>query len=194
MSTYEAQVERIWHILIGVNESMHIVSRIQAFPLGKFVEPQDVAFFWRLLVNNTGNAVVLRLHSLLNDDGGDTLTLRKLANSTRGWLKPQYQNWYTGRLREAKFDAHLNDVAERLRDLRHTIAHIFVEQAGVPIRNETTISESEAVALFEATVRLFPAASLTTEYVIDTRAYTIGGKCDPRPIDKLLDLVAKDSY
>ena len=101
---------------------MHIVSSIVKYPLQKFVEPHHLHFFWQLLVRNCGNAVVLGIHNLLNDDGADTLTLRKFANRVCEWLKPEYLEWYRDRLRSAKFDGKLHDIAGRVRGMRHAMA------------------------------------------------------------------------
>src|SRR5438094_612649 len=86
---YEAQRKRIWWVLIHMRESMHIVSSIVKFPLQKFVQPHDIGFFWNVLVRNCGDAVVLRLHSLLNDNERGTLSLRRFANSVCEWVQPQ---------------------------------------------------------------------------------------------------------
>jgi hypothetical protein len=190
---YEAQLERIWWVLIRTRQSMHIVSSVVKFPLGKFVKHDDIAFFWNLLVQDCGNAVVLSLHSLVNDNKKRTLSLRKLANSVSEWIEPKYLDWYRGRLKDGKFDSRLHDVAERLRNMRHSIAHIFLNHDGAPAKNARGISDSEIEDLYAATKAIFRIACLTEEFVIDTRDYSVG-TASPRPIDKLLDLVAKDSY
>ena len=189
---YKAQLEHIWWILIRTRESMHVLNSIVKFPLRKFVHPDEIGFFWNVLVMNCGNAVVLSLHSLLNDNEKDTLSLRKLANSVRDWIKPEYLDWYQSRLRDAKFDANLQDVAERVRKMRHDIAHIFVDDDGMPSKTGHRISESEIEELYGATRNLFKTASLTEEFVIDTHELTVGPS-KPRPMDKMLELVAKNS-
>ena len=54
------------------------------------------------------------------------------------------------------------------------------------------ISEPEIEELYQATKELFRIACLTEEFVIDQEDYR-PGRPGPRPIDKLLDLVAKNS-
>ncbi len=193
VDVYNAQIQRIWWLLIPMRESMHILNSIVKFPLNKFVDHVEIASFWNVPATNCGNSVVLGLHSLLNDGERDTLSLRKLAKSVRGWIKSDFLDWYKGRLQDAKFDSDLQDIAERVRLMRHAIAHIFLNDDGMPREIRQDVSESEIEGLYSATKRLFRTACLTEEYVIDIHELVLGDP-GPRPIDKLLNLVAKHSY
>jgi hypothetical protein len=185
---YGERLTAIWHELIWVRQSMHIVNSIVRFPLQQFAPPEDIGFFWQVIVNNCGNAVVLTLHSLVNDNE-NTLNLRRFANAVLQWLRPEHVASYRGRLGEARFDPTLNKIAERMRALRHQIAHVQLQPAGA---TRPAISEAEAERLYLAVKSLFRATCHSSEYVIDEEDYRVG-KPEPRTIDRLLDLVAKDS-
>jgi hypothetical protein len=57
---YESQITAIWHKLIWTRESMHIINSVSKFPLPQFVDPEELGLFWQVIVNNCGDAVLLR--------------------------------------------------------------------------------------------------------------------------------------
>ena len=74
-----------------------------------------------------------------------------------------------------------------------TLLRIFSwSQTGCLRERTSDVSESEIEELYQATKELFRVACLTEEFVIDQEDYRPGGP-GPRPIDNLLDIVAKNS-
>jgi hypothetical protein len=171
---------------------MHIIESITKYPLNLFVDPQEIGFFWQLLVNNCGDAVILNLHSLVNDTDGRNLSLERLKNSVRKWLRLEYVPWYDERLRAARFPAVIREIAERIDIVRdkHVAHSEWHADAVTPAVPHPGISEAEIEKLYQAVRELFRACCLTAEYVIDWNDHVVG-KPNPRAIDRVLDLVAK---
>lgn len=195
VAPYNAQRSAIWHKLIWLRLSLHVTNSIVAFPLRKFVSPQEDMMFWQLIVNNCGDAVLLHLHSLVNDTDPKNLSLRRFANAVLGWLLPEYKDWYRERLRGARFDVHHDAVAKRIDVVRDKhIAHLEWDPLGTePSAKKPAIAEKDVERLYKAVGQLFRTTCLTEEHVIDVNDYRAGPP-EPRVIDRMLDLVAKNSY
>jgi hypothetical protein len=195
LAAYKAQLLEIWNRLIWLRESMHVVNSISHYPLRRFIDdPQEVVIFWNLIVSDCGDAVVLKLHSLVNDTSATNLGLHRLKQSVRRWLRPEFLTWYEGRLHDARFDPELRSIAERIDRLRDKhIAHSeWQPDATSAAGPRPSISAAEVEQLYQGIEKLFQACCLTDNYIIDMNEAQRGGPM-PRTSDRLLDLVARHS-
>lgn len=189
---YQAQLHSLWNRLIRIRDSMHIVKSISGYPLAKLIGPLD-ARLWQVLNLNCGDSVVLLLFSLIGDSDRRNLSLLRFKNCLEGWLIPDYVEWYRAKLSEARFDSDFKQIKDRVVKLRQKhIAHLEWEPDGIhPAVTPPSISEEDVEHLYAGVKRLFLASCLTAESIIDMNDYRL--KKEPHPIDRLLELVARES-
>lgn len=101
-------------------------------------------------------------------------------------------------LKERKFDAHVSDIAQRVKKIRNNhIAHELMDRdTGAPKEVIAGISLEELWQLFDAAHSLFGALSFGAGYVTlagDLMPGTVGGKKLRTCLERVLDAVLRDS-
>lgn len=193
---YEILHKDIWNRLIHVNTNLTILEKIQNFPFHHIYAPQE-NIFWTMVRWNFLYISIVFLHSLTTDQGDRKHTLTRFANRIlNDWIKETYKPSYQQRLRNAKLDKNLSINREKIQRLRHkVIAHRFLDIDGTRLMCVEGVTLAEVCQTYKDVEKLFCACSFGTQYICNLYiGGTIGGKQVKKDIDKLLDLIIKDSY
>jgi len=176
---------------------MTILQKIQNFPFDHFYAPQE-NIFWTMAYWNFLQISVVLLHSLISDKAKDTHTLLNFKNTVLSkLLTKSLKSTYQKKLRQTKLRKELKATRKKIAEMRNAvIAHRFLDNQGhLKAPHVEGVTVSELCNVFEDVKTLFQACSFGSEYF--TTLYppgTVGGKPITKDIDKLLDLIVKDSY
>lgn len=187
----------IWHRLIHVHTNIIILEKIEKFPFEHFHAPQE-NIFWTMVYWNFLYMSIAFIHSLTTDEGDQKHTLRLFASRLfKDWINDSEKERYHEKLRTAKLDKNLQGIRSKITAMRHNIiAHRFLNnKSGWKVKDVEGLTVSEIRKVYNDTEKLFHACSFGPEYA--TKFYldgTCGGKPIEKDIDKLLDLIAKNSY
>jgi hypothetical protein len=187
-----------WHRLCHIHGSLFSLEQLSDFPFDLIYGPGQWEF-WRYVIVNFSDAIVLKLHGLLSDTGDDVHTLRSLRNEiVKGpWLLKDHRDLFMRTLVECKFDKEVESIAESVKQIRPHIAHTLVDRAtGDVKRPQVEITFREVMKLFDAVHALFGALSFGRVYLTlvgDLTPSTVGG-CPTRTcLDMVLDAVLRGS-
>jgi len=197
---YNRLHEHLWARIIRVHGTLYTLEQLEQFPFGYLYAPNNMEF-WRLVIENFMDIVCLLLHSLVNDEGMDTLTIFYFRNEImKGpWLFPEKRDLLRQTLSERKFDETLNGISKRVNEIRtNQVAHQLIDrQSGSPQDAVVKVSFNELKMLFYATQNLFGALSFGAAFVTlvgDLIPGTIGRQPTRTCLDDVLDKVLRDSH
>ncbi|MCG2767317.1 MAG: hypothetical protein L6435_02890 [Anaerolineae bacterium] len=110
--------------MVPLNASIYIVERIQEFPFDVFATaPWDTLFF-KLVVHNFLNSIVVTISRLV-DPHHEAYTLTKFKKTVLKLVRTEYSDAFRKRLRDAKFDKTTLEIQERVKNVRdEIIAHL----------------------------------------------------------------------
>jgi hypothetical protein len=174
--SFQRMHQYLWKTMIRTDTNIHILEEIESFRIDQFLGGERL-IFWQSVVNNACDMVVIKLSSLLKENGKDGLSLRMFRNTTRNWVHEHRRNEFDELGRDAKFDARIRDLENDVRAIRNNLtAHLLwdYDQNGRLACSRVGIRELRE--LFEATRRLWnsvtPFSGFSTVYC----SYgTIGG-------------------
>ncbi|GAH36879.1 unnamed protein product, partial [marine sediment metagenome] len=154
--------------------------------------------FWAMVYWNFLYMSIAFLHSLTTDKGEQKHTLLRFKNRLlKEWVNESEKERYCEKLKTAKLDKNLQGIRSKITEMRDkVITHRFLNHKDVlGVKDVEGLTVSEIRKVYNDTEKLFRACSFGTEYI--TTLYldgTCGGKPIEKDIDKLLDLIVKDSY
>ncbi len=196
VEAYEILHKDIWGRLIRVNTNITILEKIEKFPFHHFYAPQE-NIFWAMVYWNLLYISILFLHSLTTDQGDKKHTLTRFANRIlTAWIKHAHKSEYQKCLRNAKLDKNTNTIRSKIAEMRNkVIAHRLLDSDGACLMDVEGVTLAELRQAYEDVEKLFRACSFGTQYICNLYiGGTVGGKLVEKDIDKLLDLIARDSY
>jgi hypothetical protein len=190
----------LWWRTIRVHGTLRTLDELKEFPFDHLYAPNGMEF-WRLVIENFLDIACLMLHGLVSDTGSDVLSIPTFRNEIikAPWLSPQKLGLLTKTLKQCEFDAHVQSIADRVKDIRHNrIAHRLIDmQSGGPLQAYADVSLEEIWRLFDATQSLFGALSFGSAYVTlagDLIPSTVGGQPTRTCLDEVLDAVLRDNF
>ena len=184
---------------IQINGTILTLEKLSDFPFDYLYGPNDMEF-WRLVVQNFFEIVIIKLHGLVNDTGQNVHSIKLFKNQIMKWTwhDPQKHALFKQTLQERKFDQQTRSTAKRIREIRNNrLAHRLLDsQNGLPKQLLTGLSLGDLRQLFYAAHTLFGAISFGSTYCTlagDLIPGTIGGQPKRSCLDKVLDAVLRDS-
>ena len=198
---YKRLHDNLWRRITRAHGTLDTLEQLEQFPF-EYIYPLNKMEFWRLVFKNFLDTVCLLLHGLMSDTGKDVHSIPSFKNeimNKNNWLRPERWDLLNQELKERKFDAEVDSIADRVTKIRtNLIAHHLIDkQSGNPKESLTGVSLVELRRLFEATHSLFGALSFGSAYVTlagDLMPGTVGGQPTRTCLDEVLDAVLKDSY
>lgn len=197
---YERLHHDIWERIFNLHGTIYTLEQLAEFPFDYLYGPNEMEFWW-LIYRNFGEMAIIQLHSLVNDTGNDSHTIRSFKNQIVGgpWLLTNKCELLTETLRARKWDDEIESVTQRVRRIRnHRIAHRLLDRStGQPKENLVGITLKELRSLFDAVHSSFGALSFGAGYstlVGDLAPGTVGGKPTPTCLDLVLDAILRDSH
>jgi hypothetical protein len=113
------------------------------------------------------------------------------------WLRPEDRELFMQTLQERRFDSIVKAVAERVEEIRHCVAHRFIDKnSGNLEKPKAGVNLKQLRLLFDATHLIFGALSFGASYITlvgDLTPTTVGGKPQPTCLDTVLTAVLRDS-
>jgi len=192
LEKYKVLHKDIWFRLSQINTTIIILEKVLQSPLQYF--PQSETIFWNTVCWNFVRVSEVLIHAMVNDRGSDTHTLPRFKNNVRNWLKDSEREEFDRILKEYKFDQITKDILVKIADIRNKVlAHCTFDDHNI-FSDPGGITVSEIRRAYNAIENIFRACSFGVEY--DNTLYatgTSGGKPIEKDIDKLLDLVVKNS-
>lgn len=192
LEKYKKLREDIWSRLSHINTTITILEIILQSPLQYFQKSETI--FWQTVSWNFVWISEILIHAMVNDQSSDAHTLLRFKNDILKWLKDSEKAEFIQILKEHKFDQTTKTIMEKITQIRHKeLAHREFKNNCFPNPNGITISEIRRA--YNDIENLFHACSFGIEY--DTTLYptgTCGGKPIEKDIDKLLDLIVKNSH
>ncbi|MFZ2146017.1 MAG: hypothetical protein WAV28_02260 [Sedimentisphaerales bacterium] len=190
---YKELHEDIWHRLIETNTTITIIERIRQFPFRHFYPPYENVF-WETVYWNFLYIATVFISAMVNDKSPDAHTLRRFKNNVHQWLKDSEKTAYSHNLKKLKFDQTTKNILQKTADMRNRLlAHRLFDQHGC-LSNPEGVTVSEIRRAYNAIEKIFFTCSFGSEYVT---TFYLDGTCAGKPIekdiDKLLDLIVKNS-
>jgi hypothetical protein len=190
----------LWWRIIRVHGTLYTLGELEEFPFDHLYPPEGMEF-WRLVIENFLDIACLMLHGLVSDTGSDVLSIRSFRDEIiKGpWLSPQKRGLLTEKLKQLRFDADVQSIAERVKVIRHNlIAHRLIDrQSGGPFQAVDGVSLEEIWRLFDATHSLFGSLSFGSAYITlagDQIPSTVGGQPTRTCLDEVWDAVLRDNF
>lgn len=195
---YNELYNDIWGRLIHVHTNIIILECIEEFAFERFYGPQE-NIFWKMIYWNFLYVAIVFLHGLTNDQGGEKHTLARFKNRLLEWIKPTLREAYREKLKSVKFSEEIKRIGDKVTEMRHkVIVHrILSQEKGLAVEDVEGVTVSEIRRYYDATEELFHACSFGSEHSTTFIPYyeeTCNGKPVEKDIDKLLNLIVKDSY
>jgi hypothetical protein len=198
---YQLLHSKLWRRICRAHGTLYTLEQLEAFPYFEYLYPPNRMEFWKLVVYNFFDTMILMLSGLVSDAGGDAHTLLSFKNDiAQGpWLDQSKRDLFKRTLRSAKFDAGVQSLTKRVRKVRdHHIAHELIDKQSGNVKEVLAgIKVRELRRLFDAAHSLFAALSFGTAYITlvgDLTPTTVGGMPTPTCLDQVLDAVLRDSY
>jgi hypothetical protein len=188
----------LWHRLIHVHGTLSTLERLEKFPFTELYGPHDMEF-WRLVKRNFSITAVVMLRALVSDPKPNAHTIRTFHNRiVKGpWLRTEDRELFMRTLQERRFEDVVKVIAGRVEEIRHYIAHRFINKTTGSLDPPTAgVSLKQFRCLFDATHRIFGALSFRSTYITlvgDLTPTTVGGKPQPTCLDTVLMAVLRDS-
>jgi hypothetical protein len=189
----------LWRRIIRVHGTLCALDELKEFPFDNLYAPDGMEF-WRLVIENFLDMACLMLHGLVSDTKPDELSIptfrAKIIKAP--WLSPQKLGMLKKTLKQCGFDAHVQSIADRVKDIRHNrIAHRLIDwQSGGPFQAYAGVSLEDIWRLFGATHSLFGALSFGAAYCTlagDLMPGMVGGQPTRTCLDEVLDAVLRDN-
>lgn len=189
----------LWRV-IRVHGTLFTIEQLNEFPFDLLYAPSEMEF-WRLVIENFVDLVILHLHGLAFDKGSDAHTLlsfkREIVKAP--WLGSDKLELFKRIFPERKFHKAVKSIADRVHKIRDSrIAHRLVDwQTGFPKEGLAGVKLEELWELFDAEHSLFAALSFGSAYITlvgDLMPSTVGGEPARTCLDGVLDAVLRDSF
>jgi hypothetical protein len=187
-----------WQRLSRIHGTLFSLEQLSEFPFDLIYGPGQMEF-WRLVVENFLDIIMLNLYGLVKDTGEDVHTLPSFRNEMiKGpWLCEEHRDLLKQVLAECKFDGAVKSIAERVEEIRPHIAHRLVDKATGDVKRPLVgVNLKELSRLFNAVHALFSALSFGRAYITlagDLTPSTVGGQPTRTCLDTVLDAVLRDS-
>ena len=199
LKDYEDGMGFFYSELVTLNTNIFIINKIREFPFDLFCTPDDKIFF-SMVINNFFEYSIIIISRLIKDASANSFTIRKFKNRIiKNYIKSEYLEAFKNRIRNIKFEHVMNDILDRIQDLRNKrIAHT-IEDYVKDTKNIGRINFKELEKLRDCANQLFDNLSFGIEHTMVPFPYSekvIHPKdSDARPdIEKILDSIAKESY
>jgi hypothetical protein len=195
---YEQLHRDLWHRLIHLHGTLSTLERLEKFPFAALYGPHDMEF-WRLVNHNFFITAVVMLRAVVSDPKPNAHTVRTFRKRivTGPWLHTEDRELFMQTLQERRFDSVENAVAERVEEIRHCVAHRFIDKNTGSLDEATAgVSLKQLRLLFDATHLIFGALSFGAAYITlvgDLTPTTVGGMPQPTCLDTVLTAVLRDS-
>jgi len=196
---YKSLHNDLWWRVIRVHSTLFTLQQLFEFPFDSLYAPSEMEF-WRLVVENCADIVILHLHGLAIDKRRGAHSLPTFRNTIvkAPWLASDKLELFKQVLRKLKFNKAVKSIAERVNKIRDKrIAHRVVDrQTGLPERL-AGVKLAELWELFEAAHSLFGALSFGSGYGTlagDLIPNTVDGEPARTCLDGVLDAVLRDSF
>jgi len=195
LEKYNELHKNICFRLSHINTTITILEKILESPLQYFQQSETI--FWQTVCWNSVWLSVVLIHALINENGKNTHTLLRFKNDILlNWLEDSEKAEFRQILKEHKFDQTTKTIIEKIKQIRNEeLAHrLFDGSDRNHLSNAGGIKASEIRRLYNDIENLFRACNFGIEY--DITLYptgTCGGKPIEKDIDKLLDLIVKNS-
>jgi hypothetical protein len=189
----------LWHRLIHVHGTLSTLERLEKFPFDALYGPHDMEF-WRLVNHNFFITAVVMMRALVSDPKPNAHTVRSFCDRivTGPWLRSEDRELFMQTLQERRFDSIVKAVAERVEEIRHCIAHRFIDKSTGSLEEPSAgVSLKQLRRLFDATHLIFGALSFGGCYITlvgDLTPTTVGGMPQPTCLDTVLTAILRDSY
>jgi hypothetical protein len=192
LEKYKEHHKDIWFQLSQINTTITILEKILQSPLKYF--PKSETIFWQTVCWNFVRVSVVFIHAMVNDRSSDANTLPRHKNNIRSWLKDSERKEFDLVLRKYKFDQTTKNILTNITNIRKKVlAHRLFDNNDI-LSDPGGITVSEIRHAYNSIENIFHACSFGVEH--DTTLYptgTSGGKPIETDIDKLIDLIVKNS-
>jgi len=193
VETYKSLHNDIWGRLLHIHTNIIILDRLSKFDFDTFCPVEQT--FWYLVHWNFMCTSIILINGLINDQGSGKHTLPRFRNKVLKWLKESEKKNYQQNLKRNKLDKNLVSIRRTIKDLRRNrVAHRLLDDHGLKVKNAKGVSLAEIKNVYEDIEKLFCSCSFGGQYI--TTFYsnsTVGGQPIEKDIDKLLDMIEKNS-
>jgi hypothetical protein len=184
----------LWRRMTRLHGTLYSLEELKDFPFDYLHAPGEMEF-WRLVVENFLDFVVVTLYGLLIDTGPDVHTLPAFRDDIvrAEWRCQEKYKLLKLTLRQRRFDQVCKSITKRVDGLRNAwIAHRLIDkQSGSPKEALASVSFAELKRLFQAAHSLFGAISFGSTYATlggDLMPTTRGGQPTPTCLQTVLML------
>jgi len=198
LKDYEDGMGFFYSELVTLNTNIFIINKIREFPFDVFCAPDDKIFF-SMVINNFFEYSIIIISRLIKDTSANSFTIRKFKNRIiKDYIKPEYREAFKNRIKNSKFEHIMNDILDRIQDLRNKrIAHT-IEDYVKDTKNIGRINFKELEKLRDFINLFFENLSFNIEHMMVPVPYSDKVQhpkdSDPRSdIEKILDSIAKES-
>lgn len=188
----------LWQRITQLHGTLRTLEQMDSFPFDYLLGP-DGGEFWSLARHNFVVGLVVGLHAILSDCGGDTLTLRsfKAFVMKADWQDESMKAELQHSLRDCRFDAQALEIESQVSDLRHRrMAHwIEVQGTDATQQMQRLLDVQSLRLLFARAHKLFGVLSFGSAFVTlkgDLLPGT-GRQASSSGVDRVLDAVIRDS-
>jgi len=198
LKDYEDGMGFFYSELVTLNTNIFIINKIREFPFDLFCVPDDKIFFL-MVINNFFEYSIIIISRLIKDTSANSFTIRKFKNRiVKDYIKPEYKEAFKNRIRNIKFEHIMDDILNRVQDLRNKrIAHTIKDYIK-DTRNIGRINFKELEKLRDHINLFFENLSFNKKHIMVPIPYSVEVQhpkdSDPRSdIEKILDSIAKES-
>lgn len=189
----------LWNRIIRVHETIYTLEQMEEIPFDYLYSDIDMGF-WRLVIMSFIDTVYLKLNSLVNDEGGDVLTLEKFKAEImkQPWRLPEKKDLLCQFLKERKCDESIRSIKKRVKNIRdNIIAHQLIDwQSGKLKSVLEKVNFGELRTLFDATHSYFGALSFGSVYATligDLTPGIVGEQPRRTCLDEVIDAVLRSN-
>lgn len=198
LKDYEDGMGFFYSELVTLNTNIFIINKIREFPFDLFCVPDDKIFF-SMVANNFFEYSVIIISRLIKDSSSNSFTIRKFKNRIiKDYIKPEYREAFKDRIKNSKFEHAMNDILDRIQDLRNKrIAHT-IEDYVKDTKNIGRINFKELEKLRDSINSFFDSLSFNIKHMMVPVPYSEEvihpkGSDSRSDIEKILDSIAKES-
>jgi len=187
----------IWERLVRTHITLVVLEQLQDFPF-------DVLYpegnnFWRLVLLNFSDVVIVLLNGLLNDHKY-SYTIKNFKNeiSRATWLSSDKKALFKKELKKRSFDSGVKSLEGKIKTIRDNfVAHQALQNEEVtPSNSDEKLDLQDLRKVCNATSALFGALSFGSSYVtltIDFIPAEIAGEVLPNSLEKVIRAILLDS-
>lgn len=192
---YDEELNILYLELVYLNSNIFLLERILRFPFQLF-SGRKTNTFWELITKSLFNDCVLHLNKIVIDGNnkGNSVGLRELKKKVLTNLVEKYKRSFLKKLKEMRFEKNFEDFKELFKKLRDKhVAHLdrnWLERNTVGRFAEYSVDLESLKKACELVNQLFRTICIGEDRCLIMTEYHIEKYTD---IDKVLDLIAKDS-